>query len=317
MSFPLDRLALQLDWNLLRTFMVIVQERSITAASQRLNVSQPSVSAALRRLEERLDLRLVERGGGQTFVVTRAGEAVYREALEIYGGVVRLNDIGATGGRALSGNVVIHRSSHLEMDRITPVLEEFRAQHPSVTFSIRSAPCHEVAQALQQRASSVGFCTRIDPAIQRLRSQPLTPQEFGVYCGPDHPLYRRQEVDPELLAASDVVGYEEDHIAGVLSALAVWRVRHGIGGRFIASTTGIVDLVELIEQGRAIGCMARGHAHRYGTRLWQIPVNATPPLVDMFSVIDFERHMTPVEAALIDHLEGEGLASRPHPRSDV
>ena len=100
MSFPLDRLAVQLDWNLLRTFMVIVQERSITGAAQRLNISQPSVSSALRRLEERLELRLVERGAGQTFVVTRAGEAVYREALEIYGGVVRLNDVGEEGGRA-------------------------------------------------------------------------------------------------------------------------------------------------------------------------------------------------------------------------
>lgn len=317
MSFPLDRLAIQLDWNLLRTFMVIVQERSITAAAQRLNVSQPSVSAALRRLEERLDLRLVERGGGQIFVVTFAGEAVYREALEIYGGVVRLNDIGASGGRALSGNVVIHRSSHLEMDRITPVLEGFRKQHPGVTLSIRSASCLEVAQALQQRTTSVGFCTRVDPTIHRLRSLALTPQEFGVYCGPNHPLYRQQDVDHELLASSDVVGFEEDHTAGVLSALAVWRVRHAVGSRFIASATGIIDLVELIEHGTAIGCMSRGHAHRYGAHLWQIPLAASSPLVDVFSVIDYERHLTPVEATFLDHLENEGLASRPVPRSET
>ena len=317
MSFPLDRLAVQLDWNLLRTFMVIVQERSITAAAGRLNVSQPSVSAALRRLEERLDLRLIERGGGQSFVVTRAGEAVYSEALEIYGGVVRLNDIGTSGEQALTGNVVIHRSSHLEMSHITPTLEEFRRQHPNVTFSMRSTTCYEVAQALQQRNSSVGFCTLVDPAIHRLRSQPLTPQEFGVYCGPEHPLFRQQQIDPALLAVSDVVGYEEDRMAGALSTLAIWRVRHGIGNRFIAAATGIVDLVELIEHGTAIGCMARAHAHRYAPRLWQIPVELPPPLIDVFSVIDFERHMTPVEAALLDYLEASGLARRPHPRSSV
>lgn len=317
MSFPLDRLAVQLDWNLLRTFMVIVQERSITAAAGRLNVSQPSVSAALRRLEERLDLRLVERGGGQSFVVTSAGEAVYSEALEIYGGVVRLNEIGESGGQALTGNVVIHRSAHLEMSHITPTLEDFRRQHPNVTFSMRSTTCYEVAQALQQRNASVGFCTLVDPAIQRLRSQPLTPQEFGVYCGPEHPLYRKQVVDPERLSASDVVGYEEDRMGGALSALAIWRVRHDVGSRFIAAATGIVDLVELIEHGAAIGCMARAHAHRYGPSLWQIPVSIPPPLVDVFSIVDFERHMTPVETALLDYLETAGLASRPRPRSSV
>ena len=317
MSFSIDRLANQLDWNLLRTFMVIVQERSITAAAVRLNVSQPSVSSALRRLEERLDLRLVERGGGQTFLVTRAGEAVYREALEIYGGVVRLNDIGADGGRALTGNVVVHRSSHLEMDGITSVLGEFTQLHPGVTLSIRSAPCQEVTQALQMRASTIGFCTQVDPTIQRLRAMPLKPQEFGVYCGPNHPLYRKQDFDPAVRAESDVVGYEEDRMAGALSALAVWRVRHNIGARNTAAATGIVDLSELIENGTAIGCIARGHALRYGPRLWQIPVSAAPLLVDVFSLVDSERHMTPVEAALIDYLEAEGLANRPIPRSAV
>ncbi len=316
MSFPLDRLAVQLDWNLLRTFMVIVQERSITGAAQRLNISQPSVSSALRRLEERLELRLVERGAGQTFVVTRAGEAVYREALEIYGGVVRLNDVGEEGGRALSGAVVVFRSSHLDMDFAMPVLEAFRALHPGVTLSIRSTPCHDVAQGLLQRIASVGFCTRVDP-VQRLRAQPLDPQRFGIFCGPAHPLYRRHEVDPDVLAASDVVGFEEDAMAGALSALTRYRVRHGIGGRMIAAASGIVDLVELIEHGAALGCLSEGHAARYGARLWRIPVAAPAPTVEVFSLVDLERHMTPVETALIAHLEEAGLAAQPRPRSQV
>ena len=100
-------------------------------------------------------------------------------------------------------------------------------------------------------------------------------------------------------------------------ALALWRVRHGIGGKFIAAATGIIDLSELIESGTAIGCMARTHALRYGARLWQIPVQAAPPVIDVFSVVDVERHMTPVETALLDHLEEAGLAARPIPRSET
>jgi len=317
MSFPLDRLALQLDWNLLRTFMAIVQERSITGAAMRLNLSQPSVSAALRRLEERLELRLIERGSGQTFVITRVGEFVYREALEIYGGVVRLNDLADGQGRSLSGNLVIYRSSHLDMEAITPAIESFREQHPKVTFSIRSASCHEVSQALQQRIASIGFCTQVDPTILRLKARPLHAQEFGIYCGPKHPLFRQPDVDPQDLASSDIVGYEEDRMAGALSPLAIWRIQHGIGGRFIAAATGIVDLSELIESGTAIGCIARGHAFRYGAHLWHIPIKATPPLIDVFSLVDFERHMTPVESALLEHLETLGIASRPMPRSET
>ena len=50
-----------LDWNLLRTFIVIVQEESVSRAAARLYLSQPAVSLSLKRLEERLGQRLIER----------------------------------------------------------------------------------------------------------------------------------------------------------------------------------------------------------------------------------------------------------------
>lgn len=43
----------ELNWNLLRSFCVIAEEKSLTRAAKRLNMSQPSVSLALQKLEER------------------------------------------------------------------------------------------------------------------------------------------------------------------------------------------------------------------------------------------------------------------------
>ncbi len=56
-----ERLVWDLDWNLLRSFVVIAEVKSITRAAERLNLKQPSVSNALRRLEDRIGQRLVER----------------------------------------------------------------------------------------------------------------------------------------------------------------------------------------------------------------------------------------------------------------
>ncbi|TIQ34094.1 MAG: LysR family transcriptional regulator, partial [Mesorhizobium sp.] len=49
----------ELSWNLLRSFCIIAEERSITGAAKRLRMSQPSVSLALQKLEEQLDCKLV------------------------------------------------------------------------------------------------------------------------------------------------------------------------------------------------------------------------------------------------------------------
>ena len=70
-----ERFSRELDWNLLRTFLVVVQEGGITSAATRLCLTQPAVSLALKRLEQHLGRQLIQRGGGR-FRVTEAGEIV-------------------------------------------------------------------------------------------------------------------------------------------------------------------------------------------------------------------------------------------------
>ena len=56
-----ERLARDLDWNLLRVFLALAEAGSVTGAAERLSLKQPSVSAALKRLEERVGARLIDR----------------------------------------------------------------------------------------------------------------------------------------------------------------------------------------------------------------------------------------------------------------
>ena len=56
-----DRLVRELDWNLLRTFVVLAESRSITEAAGKLRLAQPSVSTALKRLEARIDKKLIDK----------------------------------------------------------------------------------------------------------------------------------------------------------------------------------------------------------------------------------------------------------------
>src|SRR5258705_10770773 len=64
----------RLDWNLLRTFLVIVQERSISGAAAKLHVTQSAVSQALKRLEDQLQRRLIEPHNTALTVANRGDE---------------------------------------------------------------------------------------------------------------------------------------------------------------------------------------------------------------------------------------------------
>lgn len=68
-----------IDPRLLRTYLAVCRERSISGAARRLNISQPSVSVAVAQLEQRLDTSLFARGR-LGITLTAAGTALLRRA---------------------------------------------------------------------------------------------------------------------------------------------------------------------------------------------------------------------------------------------
>jgi LysR family transcriptional activator of nhaA len=64
-------------------FWTLVREGGVTRASEKLNVSQPTVSGQLRELQEALGEKLLVRSG-RTVVLTDVGRTVYRYADEIF-----------------------------------------------------------------------------------------------------------------------------------------------------------------------------------------------------------------------------------------
>jgi len=63
-------------------FWTVVREGGVTRASEKLNVSQPTISGQLRELEEALGEKLLARSG-RTVVLTDIGRTVYRYADEM------------------------------------------------------------------------------------------------------------------------------------------------------------------------------------------------------------------------------------------
>jgi len=72
-----------LNYHHLRYFWAVAREGSVTRAARKLNISQPTVSAQIRELEEALGEKLFVRSG-RTLVPSDVGRAVYRYADEIF-----------------------------------------------------------------------------------------------------------------------------------------------------------------------------------------------------------------------------------------
>ena len=126
----MDKFVRNLDWNLLYTFMIIAQEKKLITAAERLCVTQPAVSLALKRLEETLGVQLLDRGNRYERTLTLAGEVVYKEVCKIYSSIARLPGALEQAPKSISGLVSIALISQVVSDELDESLSNFFKEYP-------------------------------------------------------------------------------------------------------------------------------------------------------------------------------------------
>lgn len=296
----LDRLGQHLDWNLLRTFMAIVQEQGVTRAATRLGLTQPAVSQALKRLEDQLGRRLIERGAGR-FRVTEAGEVIYAEVLEIYGNISRFGVLVREIREEISGHVRVLLASRIESPLFDAILEHFHATHPQVTFRLDVMASADVHVAIQQKTGTLGLCLMREPPPY-VEHTLFARQIFRFYCGPRHPLFGRSDLSLGDLRGAGFVSFTSDQIGGVLSPLTVFRAQEGMESRIVGASVNLDEVRRMIVAGLGIGPLPRHVADRdvREGRLWPLPPEDGVAPVDLHLLWNPAAKLNRAERAFID-----------------
>ncbi|RDD62965.1 LysR family transcriptional regulator [Ferruginivarius sediminum] len=280
----LDRLPRELDWNLLRTFMVIVQEGGITRAADRLLLKQPSVSNALKRLEGQLGRRLIERGPG-VFRVTETGERLYRECVEIYGNVSRLSVVLRDVQEEIRGHVTIWMASHVVCPLYDEALAELHARHPRIGYTVEVSTSAEVVNAVLQKSASFGICL-VAKQHPKLQYELLFREHFGFFCGPAHRLFRKRNLELSDLREECFVSFKTDRMADALRPVALLRAQAEIDDRIVATSSHLEEVRRMIAAGLGIGVLPI-HVVERDVRdglLWRLPPYSHAPAVDIYVV---------------------------------
>jgi DNA-binding transcriptional LysR family regulator len=298
-----NRFANDLDWNLLRTFMVIAEEGSITRAANQLLRGQPAVSLALKRLEESLGVRLVERGRGD-FRLTAAGKNLYRECVDLYGGIARLRDVTNLASQEISGEVSIHLASHVITPLLDDLLSDIYANHSDVTYVIKNATSALVAQQVQEKNASFGLCL-VNRRLPELDYQVIYREFFGLFCGPRHPLFRRKNLHIDDLRGLDAVSFGTDDLNDALRPVALLRRQYELDQRIIGQSSQLEEVRRMILCGLGIGPLPV-HVVEKDVKeglLWRLPPYEKPPAVDIYLVTNPKKRLNRAEDLIINSLK--------------
>jgi LysR family nitrogen assimilation transcriptional regulator len=145
----------------IRLFVAAVEERSFTRAAIRENATQSGVSQHIRKLERRFGVDLFVRCGTHV-VPTPAGQAYYRECLE----VLRRYDIAQEVARSfagdLSGEIRIGLMPTMTRSALAPALAVFTETYRNVHVRVIEA----FSAALSQLVAAGELDFAVVPALQ-------------------------------------------------------------------------------------------------------------------------------------------------------
>ncbi len=132
----------------LRQFLLVTEHGTFTAAARHAHLSQPALTASMRRLEEALDARLFDRDrhGAR---LTEAGKVLLPHARAAIVAVEEGKRALAALGALEAGEVRIGGGATACTYLLPPVLSAFRRRHPAVALRLRELPEHLAVDAFQ------------------------------------------------------------------------------------------------------------------------------------------------------------------------
>ena len=192
------------DLNLLRIFITVCECQGLTIAADKLGVSPSTISTQLLDLEQRLSLKLCNRGRSG-FSMTAEGIEVLNSAYLVFNQVQEfIYDTRSLHGEVvgqLKIGITDNTHSHPQLN-IASALGTFQKRFPKVDLSIEVCEPENLEQSILNRHFDIGVGVR-GKRIPNLTYNTLCNENSVVCCGKNHPLFSiKKIIDPEILKQS-------------------------------------------------------------------------------------------------------------------
>jgi DNA-binding transcriptional LysR family regulator len=176
----------------LEFLIAVAKEKSFSRAAEACGVTQPTLSAGVKQLEDSLGVLLVNRSS-RFHGLTAEGERVLDWAKRIVGDARAMRQEVRTLKEGLVGQLKI-AVIPTALGIVSALTTPYREKHPGVRFSIISASSSEVLTMLDNLEIDAGITYLDNEPLGRVRSVPLCTERYRLLTFAGNPLGDRERV---------------------------------------------------------------------------------------------------------------------------
>ena len=193
----------------LRYIVAVARERHFGRAAETCFVSQPTLSVAVKKLEDELGLTLFERGPGEVSV-TPAGRRIIEQAQRVLEEASRIRELAAAGKDPLAGPLrlgAIYTIGPYLLPKLIPIL---RRTAPAMQLLIQENFTHRLSEELRSGEVDV-ILVALPFEAPGVMTRPVYDEPFMVAVPKGHPWENRKRITSEELTNESLLLLGEGH----------------------------------------------------------------------------------------------------------
>jgi LysR family transcriptional regulator, hydrogen peroxide-inducible genes activator len=263
---------IHLNLRALGYLVALAETRHFGKAAERCFVSQPTLSAQLKKMEDQLGVQLVERG--QLVRLTDIGERIVERARRVIEEVREIEELARNFQDPLAGELRVGFIPTVGPYLLPHIAGPLRQHFPRLKLLLVEYQTHRLVQLLKSGELDVAILALPIPT-ERLVTRTLYTETFQVALPSDHPLAKRRRLSLDDLDGETLLLLEDGHCLRdqALEACRFARVREAPDFR----ATSLETLRQMVAAGVGITLLPHLAVEQQGARQ---PVMAVRRLQD-------------------------------------
>lgn len=193
----------------LRYIVTLAQEQHFGRAAERCFVSQPTLSIAVKKLEEELGVAIFERSKTRVYP-TPVGEQVVNQAQNVLEQAAGIKDIVSAGKDQLASPMHIGAIFTIGPYLLPHLIPELQKRAKDMPLYVEESYTATLRRRIRQGELDA-IVVALPFTEADVVTQALYEEEFVVMMDKDHPLAKEKEIQPDQLSAYNVLLLGEGH----------------------------------------------------------------------------------------------------------
>ncbi len=193
-----------MEMHQVRYFLAVARTSNFTRAADQCNVTQPSLTRAIKQLEAELggDLFRRERPAAQ---LTELGQRMHPLLKQCYEAAVGARSLASSFRSGEIGALRIALTHSVDLSLFIPHLAQLKRQFNRLEFRFLRGNSQQVGEYLKKGEAELGIAAELDPSWERLDAWPLFTESFRLVISKGHRLAGRDNVSIEDLRAEQLL----------------------------------------------------------------------------------------------------------------